>query len=147
MTGNMMRIARFRGFQKGLVLEEASIPETKANDVLVRIKCCAISGTDSYRYRENENPTIPPFSDGETPGHEMAGVVEAIGQSVTRCKVGDRVVIQPFWGCGQCAACRAGQENFCPDIKAFGFHVPGGFSEFISAREDIVLPFNPGLSF
>ena len=147
MLQETMKIARFRGFQKGFVLEETSKPQVKNNEVLVRVKCCAVSGTDIYRYREYENPTVRPFLNGETPGHEIVGVVEAIGKSVVQCDVRDRVVIQPFWGCGQCVACKAGRENFCPDIKAFGFHVPGGFSEFLSVREDIVLKFNPHLSF
>jgi threonine dehydrogenase-like Zn-dependent dehydrogenase len=142
-----MKIARFRGFKKGFVLEETGKPATKTNEVLVRVKCCAVSGTDTYRYREYEDPTVRPFSDGETPGHEIAGLVEAVGGSVTTCSVGDKVVIQPFWGCGACSFCKAGRENFCPDVKAFGFHVPGGFSEYLNVREDIVLTVDPHVSF
>ena len=141
-----MKIARFRGFKKGFILEETVKPVIQTNEVLVRVKCCAVSGTDSYRYREYENPTVRPFSDGETPGHEIAGLVEAIGNSVTTCAVGDKVVLQPFWGCGRCSFCKAGRENFCPDVKAFGFHVPGGFSEYVRAREDIVLTIDPRVS-
>ena len=147
MTQNRMKIARFRGFRKGFVLEEAEKPVIADNEVLVRIKCCAVSGTDTYRYREKKDPVIPAFADGETPGHEIAGTVEDAGSRVTRCKPGDRVVVQPFWGCGICSACKAGKENYCPDVKAFGFHVPGGFSEYIAAREDIVLSFAPHISF
>lgn len=143
----MMKIARFRGFQKGFVLEETEKPKTKQNEVLVRIKCCAVSGTDVYRFRKHKNPVIGPFSDGETPGHEMAGVVEGMGAAVKKFNLGDRVVIQPFWGCGQCAACKRGRENFCPEVRAFGFHEPGGFSEYISAGEDIVLRFDNHISF
>ena len=142
-----MKVARFKGFKKGFVLEETGKPPTKNNEVLLRVKCCAVSGTDIYRYREYKNPTIRPFSDGETPGHEIVGVVEAMGKSVAKFDVGDKVVVQPFWGCGQCVVCKAGRENYCPDVRAFGFHVPGGFSEFISVREDIVLTFNSHLSF
>ena len=138
-----MRIARFRGFKKGFILEETGKPAIKTNEVLVRVKCCAVSGTDSYRYREYENPTVRPFAVGETPGHEIAGLVEETGGSVTACAVGDRVVLQPFWGCGTCSFCKAGRENFCSDVKAFGFHVPGGFSEYLSVREDIVLTIDP----
>jgi L-iditol 2-dehydrogenase len=141
-----MKIARFRGFKKGFILEEIVKPVIQTNEVLVRVKCCAVSGTDSYRYREYENPTVRPFADGETPGHEIAGLVEAMGTSVTTCAIGDKVVIQPFWGCGTCSFCKAGRENFCPDIKAFGFHVPGGFSEYLSVREDIVLTIDPQVS-
>jgi len=147
MTQDMMKIARFRGFHKGFVLEETKIPYIQENEVLVRVRCCAVSGTDIYRYREYENPTIAPFSDGETPGHEITGIVEDRGKSVHKFRVGDRVVIQPLWGCGTCNACRNGRENFCPDIKAFGFHLPGGFKQYINAREDIVLKFDQELSF
>jgi (R,R)-butanediol dehydrogenase/meso-butanediol dehydrogenase/diacetyl reductase len=142
-----MKIARFKGFEKGFVLEETGKPTTTDNEVLVRVKCCAVSGTDSYRFREHKNPTVKPFSNGETPGHEIAGLVEGIGSSVTEFSAGDKVVVQPFWGCGQCNACKTGRENFCPDVKAFGFHVPGGFSEYLSVREDIVLKINLHSSF
>ena len=141
-----MKTARFRGFEKGFILEETVKPAIKTNEVLVRVKCCAVSGTDSYRYRAYENPTVRPFTDGETPGHEITGLVEAIGGSVTTCAVGDQVVVQPFWGCGMCSFCKGGRENFCPDVKAFGFHVPGGFSEYLSVREDIVLTIDPRVS-
>lgn len=142
-----MKIARFEDFHKGFVLEETAIPQIKDNEVLIRVKCCAVSGTDIYRFRNYENPTVKPFTKGETPGHEITGVVENTGKSVSTCSNGDRVVVQPFWGCGKCPACVSAKENFCSDIRAFGFHVPGGFSEYISAREDIVFTFNPHLSF
>jgi threonine dehydrogenase-like Zn-dependent dehydrogenase len=142
-----MKIARFRGFKKGFVLEETAKPAIETKEVLVRVKCCAVSGTDSYRYREYENPTVRAFSDGETPGHEIAGLVEAVGSAVTTCAAGDKVVLQPFWGCGTCGFCRAGRENFCPHVRAFGFHVPGGFSEYLRVREDIVLTVDPQMSF
>jgi 2-desacetyl-2-hydroxyethyl bacteriochlorophyllide A dehydrogenase len=141
-----MRIARFRGFQQGFVLDDADKPAIQNNEVLVRVKCCAISGTDSYRYRKFENPTVKPFSNGETPGHEIAGLVEEMGSAVTGFTLGDKVVIQPFWGCGNCIYCTTGKENFCPDVRAFGFHVPGGFSEYLNVREDIVLKIDPRLS-
>ncbi len=147
MTQQTMRIVRFRGFEKGFVLEEAKVPEVGQDAVLIRVKCCAVSGTDVYRYRRYEKPTIPPFSDGDTPGHEITGVVEEVGRDVKRFNVGDRVVVQPFWGCGACPDCEEGRENFCPRVQAFGFHVPGGFCEFIRAREDIVLKFEPPVSF
>ena len=142
-----MKTARFRGFEKGFVIEEAPKPEISDDEVLIRVKCCAISGTDTYRFRKYDKPVIMPFSDGDTPGHEASGIVEAKGKSVKKLNVGDRVVVQPFWGCGVCEECRKKRENFCTNIKAYGFHVPGVFSEYIKAREDIALRFNERLSF
>ncbi len=142
-----MKTARFRGFEKGFVIEETETPSPEDNEVLIKVKCTAVSGTDIYRFRKYDNPTVMPFSDGDTPGHEATGIVEKTGSKVTTLKEGDRVVTQPFWGCGECENCRKGRENFCTKVRAFGFHVPGVFSEYITAREDIALKFNDKLSF
>lgn len=142
-----MKMARFRDFKKGFELEETERPHIRENELLVRVKCCAVSGSDVYRYSRHESPVVMPFTDGESTGHEITGIVEETGGSVRKFKPGDRVVVQPVWGCGKCPACISGRENLCPDLKVFGFHAPGGFSEFITAREDIALKFEDRISF
>ncbi|RMF98441.1 MAG: hypothetical protein D6734_00385 [Candidatus Schekmanbacteria bacterium] len=142
-----MKIARFRGFEEGFVIEEKPRPAPSDDEVLIRVKCVAVSGTDVYRFRKYDNPTVMPFKDGDTPGHEAVGIVEEVGRKVKSLKEGERVVVQPFWGCGKCDNCKKGRENFCPSIQAFGFHIPGVFSEYIVAREDIALNFNDEIDF
>lgn len=142
-----MKTAKFRGFEKGFQIENAETPSPKDNEVLIKVKCTAVSGTDIYRFRKYDNPTVMPFSDGDTPGHEAAGVIKKTGSKVKSLQEGDRVVVQPFWGCGECENCRKGRENFCSKVRAFGFHVPGVFSEYITAREDIALKFDEKFDF
>jgi D-arabinose 1-dehydrogenase-like Zn-dependent alcohol dehydrogenase len=70
------------------------------------------------------------------PGHEMAGDVRAIGEAVTRIKVGDQVASTNRETCGHCDLCRSGQEGLCPNQRFFGHNCPGGYAEFVLAREN-----------
>lgn len=129
-----MRIAHWKEYEKKFVIDEVKKPEPKKGEVLVRVKSCAVSGTDLYRYKQEKNPTVIPFKTDETPGHEITGIVEKICGSSNGLKEGDRVVVQPFWGCGKCSFCRNKKENFCAAINAIGFNFPGGMSEYIEAK-------------
>src|SRR3990172_1537365 len=129
-----MKIAHWKDFKERFVIDEVKKPELVKGEVLVRVISCAVSGTDLYRYKQEKNPTVTPFKTDETPGHEIAGIVEKICGSSNNLKEGDRVVVQPFWGCGKCAFCRNGKENFCSTINAIGFNFPGGMSEYIKAK-------------
>src|SRR3990170_1515293 len=97
-----MKIAHWKGFKKRFAIDEVKKPELTKGEVLVRVKSCAVSGTDLYRYKQEKHPTVIPFKTDETPGHEIAGIVEKIYGSANNLKEGDRVVVQPFWGCGKC---------------------------------------------
>jgi acryloyl-coenzyme A reductase len=70
------------------------------------------------------------------PGHEMAGDVRAIGEAVTRIKVGDQVASTNRETCGHCDLCHSGQEGLCPNQRFFGHNCPGGYAEFVLAREN-----------
>jgi len=74
------------------------------------------------------------------PGHEIVGVVEAIGRDVDEVRVGDRVGI-PWLGstCGQCGFCRSGRENLCGDAKFTGYQIHGGYAEYTVARAPFVV--------
>jgi len=70
-----MKIARWRDYQNKFVIEEVPVPEVSRRELLIRVKSCGVSGTDVYRYDERHTIDIKPFQPGETPGHEVAGVV------------------------------------------------------------------------
>jgi alcohol dehydrogenase len=66
-----------------------------------------------------------------TLGHEIAGVIEAAGENAEGAAIGSRVAVYPWIGCGQCAACRAGEENMCSAHHHLGVAVDGGFANYV----------------
>ena len=141
-----MKIAHWKGYEKRFVIEETEKPKPEKGEVLIRVKSCAISGTDLYRYNLRDK-TLPPFKTDETPGHEIAGIVEETYRGVKNLKAGDRVVVQPFWGCGKCYFCKNKQENSCKEVYALGFNYPGGLSEYIKAESDFAFKIPHSVSF
>ncbi len=68
------------------------------------------------------------------PGHEIVGVVEAVGQQVTNHATGDRVGIPWLaWSCGECEFCRTQRENLCPYARYTGYQVDGGYAQYAIA--------------
>lgn len=98
---------------------------------MVGIKAAGICHSDAH-YRAGVSPAGPlPI----TLGHEIAGVVEAVGPGVTRVKPGDRVCLHYLVTCGQCHHCNRGQEQFCVHGRMLGKHRDGGYAEYIAVPE------------
>lgn len=117
---------------------EVPVPEVEARDVLVRVKAAGICHSDAH-YRAGNSPVGPlPI----TPGHEVAGVVEEIGDQVTDLGVGDRVCLHYLVTCGDCTYCARGSEQFCVEGSMIGKHRDGGYAEYIAvpARSAVPLP-------
>jgi propanol-preferring alcohol dehydrogenase len=117
---------------------EVPKPVPGANDVLVRVKAAGICHSDAH-YRAGRSPAYPlPL----TLGHEVAGVVEAVGAEGIGFQPGDRVCLHYLATCGRCAYCRSGHEQFCPETAMIGKHRDGGYAEFIvmPARSVFQLP-------
>jgi len=99
-------------------------PSVGAGEVLVQVAGAGICGTD-YRIWTGERGVRYPL----IPGHEFIGDVVAVGAGVSRVAPGDRVAIEPNWGCGACDLCRSGSENLCLARTAVGIDRDGGFAE------------------
>src|SRR5499433_1597831 len=127
-----MLAARIHSYKRPLVVEEVKIPEMLADQVLVRVGGCGMCRSDVQLidgYFEALNLKLP-----ITPGHEIAGLVEKIGDSVpatAQLAVGDQVVVATGWGDGTCRECRVGNEQICEHGSWPGFGPPGGYAEFI----------------
>ncbi|MFO7697654.1 MAG: alcohol dehydrogenase catalytic domain-containing protein [Anaerolineae bacterium] len=81
-------------------------------------------------------------------GHELAGIVTAVGSSVKSVAVGDRVTVEPHYGCGVCRACLAGAYNACAKKQVLGNQSwPGSFGEVIVVPEKTVVRLPEGISF
>jgi propanol-preferring alcohol dehydrogenase len=112
----------------GQPLEDAVLeaPVAGPGDVVVRVKAAGICHSDAH-YRAGRGSTRHPL----TLGHEVAGVVAAVGEDVTAPRVGDRVCLHYLVTCGDCSDCRAGREQFCATGAMIGKDRDGGFAELI----------------
>ena len=118
--------------------DEIEIPSLGRRDVLIRVKAAGICHSDAH-YRAGVSPVEPlPL----TLGHEVAGLVEGIGQDAKGFQTGDRVCLHYLVTCGECAFCRGGTEQFCTGGQTIGKHRNGGYAEFITvpARSVFHLP-------
>jgi L-iditol 2-dehydrogenase len=115
-------------------------PAVGAGEALVRVRAAGICGTD-YRIWTGERPVRYPL----IPGHEFIGDVVAVGPGVARISPGDRVAVEPNWGCGICDLCREGSENLCLARTAVGIDRDGGFAELAVLPERACWPAPAGL--
>lgn len=103
----------------------------KENNVLIRMVAAGICGSDVGIYHgTNAAATYPRII-----GHENVGIVEEIGEGVTRVKVGDRVIIDQVTAAGHCYACRKGRPNVCGNLKVRGVHIDGGYREYMAVPD------------
>lgn len=122
-----MKALVVKEFGGPLIAEDVPIPQPNADDVLIRVRACAVDQFD-LTIRDGKFPTA------KTPiilGHEIAGSVEAVGANVTSVSVGDRVTSTLYLTCGRCRYCLTGRETICADFKGYvGIHTPGAYAEF-----------------
>jgi propanol-preferring alcohol dehydrogenase len=126
-----MKAIRLVQIGKPLVEFELPTPQIGEGDVLVRVGAAGICHSDAH-YRAGRSPVNPlPL----TLGHEVAGIVEAVGSRVLRRKPGDRVALHYLVTCGECAYCRSGAEQYCVSGKMLGHYTDGGYAELIAVPE------------
>jgi 2-desacetyl-2-hydroxyethyl bacteriochlorophyllide A dehydrogenase len=116
-------------------------PAVGTGEALVRVGAAGICGTD-YRIWTGERRVRYPL----IPGHEFIGDVVAVGRDVTRVSPGDRVAVEPNWGCGSCDLCREGSGNLCLARTAVGIDRDGGFAELAVLPERACWPAPAGLA-
>ena len=109
-------------------IKDINRPTLHTGNALIRVKRIGICGTDYHAYQGNQ----PYFKYPRVFGHELAGIIEEIGDNDKGLKKGDQVTILPYMHCGDCIACRNGKTNCCLKLQVFGVHVDGGMQEFIS---------------
>ncbi|MBO5274111.1 MAG: alcohol dehydrogenase catalytic domain-containing protein [Clostridia bacterium] len=109
-----------------MTVKEVPLPVVGDDDALMRVRTCAICGSD-IRIFHNGHPEV------QTPtiiGHEVCGDIVAVGKNVTKLRVGDRVALGADIPCGQCAMCQEGHGNYCENKQGLGHSNPGGFAEY-----------------
>jgi propanol-preferring alcohol dehydrogenase len=116
-------------------LRDVELPDPlpAIGELRLRVKCCAICRTDLHVI-EGDLPTakLPII-----PGHQVVGIVDALGAGCTRFKPGDRAGIAWLRHTdGVCKYCTSGRENLCPDSRYTGYHVDGGYAQYALVPED-----------
>lgn len=122
---------------ESLVARELSIPSPGPGEVLVRVSCCAVCRTDLHIVDgELVSPKLP-----LVPGHEIVGVVEAVGFGVSAPRIGARVGVPWLaWTCGVCSFCVAGKENLCEKATFTGYSRDGGYAEYVVGVAAAAIP-------
>ena len=136
----MKQLRRFSltAYQAPLCETIVDCPEPRDSEVLIRIERCGVCHSDLHmqdgyfalgegsRLDVRAGRTLP-----FTLGHEIAGVVERAGLGAAGAKIGAKVAVYPWIGCGSCAACKAGEENLCNTNRHLGISADGGFASHV----------------
>jgi NADPH:quinone reductase-like Zn-dependent oxidoreductase len=122
---------------------DAPDPVANANEVLIRVKACALNHLDLWVRRGLPGVAIPL---PHIPGSDVAGEVAEIGAGVTTVRPGQKVVLAPGVTCGKCPACISGHDNRCRSFTNLGYMIDGGCAEFLKVPEVNCLLYPENLS-
>ena len=151
MRPAFMRAAVLFGPQD-IRLIDRPVPKPGAGEVLVQVAMCGTCGTDLKIY-DGHFPLSLPLG-AFTPGHEWAGTVVGLGETVDELAVGDRVCIEAHHGCGRCDNCLSGKYTACLNYgnptkghRATGMTADGGFAEYVIHHVSALYKLPPQVSF
>jgi len=103
-------------------------PEPNRNEIRIKVRTCGVCHTDLHEIEGD----LPVKKQSLIPGHEVIGIVEKCGEKVNNFSKGDRVGVPWLYSaCGSCKYCKRGQENLCDEAKFTGYHVNGGYAEYM----------------
>jgi propanol-preferring alcohol dehydrogenase len=133
-----MRSARILEPNEPLSVSESETPKPEGDQVLVKVNSVGVCHSDLHLWEGGYD-----LGDGQfmkvtdrgvkypvTPGHEIVGTVEDIGNTVSSIEKGDQVLVFPWIGCGECPACKVKNENLCDTPKSMGVFQDGGYSDY-----------------
>ncbi len=141
-----MKAARIHRHGGPEVLQYEDIPEPRIqpDEVLIRVRACALNRLDLFVRAGIPGIEIPM---PHILGSDIAGEVAAVGELCRRVKPGERVLLAPALSCRQCPECHSGRDNFCRDYRLFGYQIDGGNAELMAAPEYAVIPIPGNLGF
>ncbi|VAX07274.1 L-threonine 3-dehydrogenase [hydrothermal vent metagenome] len=131
--------------EKGIWLQDISLPEIGPNDVLIKVKKTAICGTDIHIYNWDDwaRKTIPvPM----VVGHEFSGKIVEMGSEVRGLSIDQRVSAEGHITCGHCRNCRAGKRHLCRNTLGIGVNRPGCFAEYVAVPAVNICPVPDSIS-
>lgn len=134
-----VKSVRITGAKAPLETTELPTPTPSGSQVLVRVKSSGVCHSDLHLWEGGYD-----MGDGKfmkvtdrgvkypvTPGHEIAGTVEAVGPDASSVKVGQNVLVYPWLGCKECPACKVGNENLCDAPRSIGIFQDGGYADHV----------------
>ncbi len=118
--------------QKPLQLEDIPMPEPGPGQIRIKVTACGVCHTDLHTVEGDlPLPKLP-----LVPGHEVVGVVDKLGEGVSAFHAGDKAgAVWLYRTCGECRYCRSGRENLCENAMFTGYHVDGGYAEYMVVDE------------
>ena len=118
-----------------LVEVESETPQPQGTEVLVKTIACGVCHSDIHIHEGvfelGAGKQLEVGRKGQVLGHEIFGEVVAVGPDAEDVSVGDRRVVFPWIGCGECATCKRGEEQLCTPGRALGIINPGGFADHV----------------
>lgn len=127
-----------------IIYTDIPTPTPAAGQVRIKIKRAGICQTDNVYIHEGGFALKPPV----VLGHEIAGVIDALGEGVTGFEIGQRVITQTTYHvCGKCRYCKRGELNHCPERRGLGSAANGGFAEYVVNRAESIMPLPDDLTF
>jgi NADPH:quinone reductase-like Zn-dependent oxidoreductase len=133
-------VMRTFGGAEVLELDEVPDPPPGTGEVLVRVGAVEVSSTRDIATRSGSHLFSRQVSLPHVLGGDFAGIVEAAGPGADPALVGRRVAVSNSAGCGRCAACLAGREAQCPQLRMLGIHRWGSYAELVSVPEQNLSP-------
>ena len=135
---------------RDLRIEEAAAAAPGPGQVAIRIKAGGICGSDLHYYLHGGFGAVR-LREPMVLGHEIAGLVEALGEGVQGLSPGQAVAVNPSLPCGACRQCLAGRPNHCLEMRFYGSamrmpHVQGGFSELLVCEAERAVPLPEGMT-
>lgn len=136
-----MKAARIVKPKELLQIQDLDIPKAKGSQVIVKVHSSGVCHSDIHLweggYQGLDGQFLKTSDRGVsyplTPGHEIAGTVESLGEEVAREAIdkNEKVIVYPWIGEGLCPACRVGQENLCDKPRSLGVYTDGGYAEYV----------------
>jgi propanol-preferring alcohol dehydrogenase len=134
-----MQAARIVNVNEPLVIAQLETPKPRGSQVLIRVESSGVCHSDIHLWEGGyEGPGGQLLKTTErgvkyplTPGHEIAGIVDSLGEEAEGFTKKDKVLVYPWIGEGLCPACRIGQENLCDKPRSLGVYTDGGYAEYV----------------
>jgi propanol-preferring alcohol dehydrogenase len=125
-----MKVAVIANVREPIVFEERAVPEPGPGEIRIKVAACGVCHSDYHIWEGVFDFANLPV----VPGHEVAGIVDQVGEGVTQWQVGDRAGMPWIYStCGHCDACVAGDDPGCPEQKATGVNLDGGYAQYMVA--------------